>query len=135
VPFRVIPERGKVCENGGESSTAKSSDVLHDREAGSKVANEARILSPQAGSLTTQAGALAGRADVLAWEAAADGVDPLDSIGSKPGSVKLSDVFIDGHLRPVFGQHAPAPWVNFAEGHGVKAGALKAQAKPSDATE
>ena len=73
----------------GESSTAKSPDVLHDREAGSKVANEARILSPQAGSLTFQAGTLAGRADVLAGEATADGIDSFDSIGSKDKTFRV----------------------------------------------
>lgn len=133
VPLCVIPERGKVCENGCESSAAKSPDVLHEHVAGSKVANETAKLSPQAGSLTVQAGTLAGEADVLAGEAAADGGDSFDAVGSKPGSVKLSDVVIAGNSGPVLGQHAPAPRVDLAEGDGLEPGALKAQREAADA--
>lgn len=133
VPLRVIPERGKVCENCGESSTAKSPDVFHDRETGSNVANEARNVSPDSGALTVQAGALAGRADVLTGEPATDAVDGVDAESSNSGSVEGSHVVMDGHSGPVLREHAPAPRVDFAESDGLKAGALEAQREPADA--
>lgn len=46
VPDRVIPDRGKVSEYSGESSAAKSPDVLHEHEARSKLANQTGVLSP-----------------------------------------------------------------------------------------
>ena len=101
IPDRVIPERGKVSEYSGESSPTKSPDVLHDRVAWSNVANDSRILSPQAGSLTVQAGTLAREADVLAGEAAADALDGSDAIGPKPGSVKFTNVLELRHAGPV----------------------------------
>lgn len=135
VPLRVIPERGKVCENSGESSTEKSPDVFHDRAARSKLANKAHILSPQAGSLTLQTVTRAGKADVLTGETAAHSVDSFDSIGSKPGSVKLSDIFINGNRRPVLGQYAPAPGVDLAKSDRPEAGALKSKAEATNTTE
>lgn len=135
VPLRVIPDRGKVAENSGKSSTPQSPDVLHDCEAGSKLANEARKLSPQAGSLTVQAGTLTRERDVLAGEAAADAVDSVDSVGPKSSCIECSYIVIAGHLGPVFGQHAAAEWVHLAEGDGAKAGALQAERKAADAAE
>jgi hypothetical protein len=35
VPDRIIPERGKVSENGSHPETKQAWDVLHDDEAGS----------------------------------------------------------------------------------------------------
>jgi hypothetical protein len=133
VPLRVIPERGKVRENLGESSSAKSPDVLHKREAWSKLANQAGELSPKAASLSVKTCTAAGQRDVLAREAPADGVDGPDPVGSKPGSVKVSHVFIDGHAWPVLGQHLAAKRIDLAQRDGAKARPLQAQRKPADA--
>ena len=46
-PFRIVPERGKVPEHSVESSNSERCDVLHDHEAGSKLANETRELAPE----------------------------------------------------------------------------------------
>ncbi len=35
MPFRIIPERGQVSENGAKPSTKQSCDVFHDDVAGS----------------------------------------------------------------------------------------------------
>jgi hypothetical protein len=51
VPLRVIPERGQVPENLAERSaivdSQEVSDVLHEDEAGSKLANGSRELGPE----------------------------------------------------------------------------------------
>jgi hypothetical protein len=130
-----IRERGKVSENVDESSSAKSPHVFHEDVARSKLANETRKLSPQSRLLTFQTGTLAGERDVGAGEASADDVG-LDSIGSKPGSVKFSDIVVDRHVGPVLAQDAPAELVDLAEGHRLEpAGALKSQAEAAQATE
>lgn len=46
VPLRVIPDRGKVAENAGESARSESADVLHDCEAWSKVAHNSMQFAP-----------------------------------------------------------------------------------------
>lgn len=135
MPLRVIPERGKVSENGEESSPSKSPDVLHEHEAGSKLANETAKLSPESGALTVQAGTLAGEADVLAGESPADGVDPGDPESSKSGSVEGSHVVMDGHLGPMLRQHAPAPGVDLAEGDGLEPRALESEREAAYAAE
>ena len=135
VPSRVIPERGKVSENSGKSSSPQSPDVLHDDELRSKLANQAAVLSPQSASFSVETRTSASHRYVLAGKAAADGVDGCDSIGSKPGSVKVSHVVIDGYVRPVLGQHAPAEVLDLAEGDGLKACAFQAEAERADAAE
>jgi hypothetical protein len=135
VPFSVIPERGKVSENVGKSSSPESPDVFHDDVVGSKFANQTRVLSPEAASLSVKTCTLASQRDVLTREAPADGLDGLNSIGSKPGSGKLSHVVIAGNSRPVLRQHAAAERVDLAEGARLETGALQAQAEPTDAAE
>jgi hypothetical protein len=135
VPFRVIPERGKVSENIGKSSSPESPDVFHDDVARSKLANQARVLSPEAASLSVKTRTCASQRDVLAREPAADGVDGSDAVVSKPGSGKVADVVIAGHRRPVLCEHSAAKGFDFAEGNGLEAGALKAQAEGTDAAE
>jgi hypothetical protein len=75
VPPSVVPERGQVSENVSKSSTKERCDVFHEHVAGSKLANEAGVLTPEARALARKASALPCEADVLAGEAAADGVN------------------------------------------------------------
>jgi len=46
VPFRIKPERGKVCENGGESSKSECADVFHECEARSYTAHNSSEFTP-----------------------------------------------------------------------------------------
>jgi hypothetical protein len=39
----------------------------------------------------------------------------VDSVGSQPGSVKVSDIFVDPHAGPAYGQQLPAPLVALDE--------------------
>jgi hypothetical protein len=103
VPPRIIPERGQVSENVSKSSTKESCDVFHDDVAGSKLANESCIFSPEAGALTGQPGARPGKADVLAGEAAADHVHGSDHLSSQRGHVVETR-----HVRPMRRQQMTA---------------------------
>jgi len=69
-PFAVIPERGQVTEDNSESPSKQSWTVLHKRETGSNLANDARHVGPHPGSFAADARAFSGNADVLAREAA-----------------------------------------------------------------
>jgi hypothetical protein len=76
-----------------------------------------------------------GRAEWLAWESTTDDIDG-NSIGSKSLARKGSYIVIAGHLRPVFRQHPPAEWIDFAKGNGLKAArALKAKVEAADPSE
>jgi hypothetical protein len=93
-PPSIVPERGKVTEDHGKSSSHKSRHVFHERVAGSNLTDNPRHLGPEAAALSVNTGALARNADVLAGEAAGDDIDP-------PGPwspVELSDVSEDGEL-------------------------------------
>jgi hypothetical protein len=46
VPPSIIPERGQVSENSSETPRQESWHVLHDDDAGSKLANEPGIVGP-----------------------------------------------------------------------------------------
>jgi hypothetical protein len=134
-PDRIIPAFGQVSENDSHSPSKQSCDVLHDDEAGSKLANESSVFEPQARAFPVETASLPGEADVLAREAPADGVNG-DSVSGKSGSVKSSDVFISGHARPVLRQDSPAEWVDLAKGDGLEGAALlKAEREAADAAE
>jgi hypothetical protein len=46
VPFCVIPERGKVSENGDESARSENADVFHERDSRSKIAHNSGVFLP-----------------------------------------------------------------------------------------
>jgi hypothetical protein len=67
-PPAVIPERGQITEHSSEPPSKDCWAVLHEDEAGSNLANDARHVAPEAGPVSVNAGAGPGDADVLAWE-------------------------------------------------------------------
>ena len=72
-PLRIEPQGGQVSENDVESSNKERADVFHEHEAGSNLANEASVLSPEPGLLAVEDPlAPAGVADVLTRESASD---------------------------------------------------------------
>ena len=127
-PFSIVPEAGQVSENGSDSVIKESCDVFHEDEAWSYLANESRVLSPEARSFSSQTSASACATDVLAREAPADDVDVGNSIPSKSVGAEFSNVFIDRHPRPMLRQYAPTERLDLAERHGFKpAGPFQAQ--------
>lgn len=135
VPLRIEPDLGKVSENTVQPSTKQRCDVLHDRVAGSKFANETGVLRPKSGASAVDASALPCKANVLAREAAADDVD-ANSIGSKSSCREGSDVVIDGHLGPVLVEDTARERFDLAERDGLEpASALEPEGEPADARE
>lgn len=130
-PFRVIPDSGKVSENGSEPSIKQCCDVLHEDDFGSKFANEAREFRPEPGSFSRKASASTGIADVLAWESPAYGID-ADSIGSKSACGEGANVVIDWDSWPSAAEDGLTVRLRFAEGCRVEACSLKSDGKPSD---
>lgn len=72
IPLCIIPERGQGPENTVKSPAKDRWDVLHDDEAGSKLANDARELEEESRPFAVEALRVraGGLADVLAGEAA-----------------------------------------------------------------
>jgi hypothetical protein len=135
IPLRIIPERGKVSENDSEPTSSEGCNILHEYEAGSKLANEASKLRPEAAPLAGDANSLPCLANVLAGEASADCING-NSIGSQAVGAKLSHVIVAGNLRPMLSQHTPAERVDFAERHRAEpAGALQPKVEAADASE
>lgn len=131
VPIRIIPERGQGSENGIQSSMKQRRDVLHDDEAGSKLANEAGIFKPKARTLASHSGAFPGAADVLAGEPSADDIDG-NSIGSELCSGEFANIGVAGDIGPVLCEDAAGELFDFTECDGLEtACAFEAKAKPS----
>jgi hypothetical protein len=131
VPLRIVPDRGQVSENGSEPETQQSCDVFHDDKIGSYLANKPSKVTPQTTSLAGKSGALPHRRNVLAGKSSANNINWSDIFAPELGYVfKLANVW------PVFCQHAPAEWVDLAEGDGFEAArALKAKAETANAAE
>lgn len=133
VPFRVIPERGQVPENGSESSPEKRGDIFHDDVSGSNLANKTGVFTPEAAAFTCEPRAFASRGDILAGKSSANNVG-CDAIRAQSADGEGLDIVIDRHLRPVFRQHAARERFDLAEGDRLKAARpLKAQAEAADA--
>jgi hypothetical protein len=130
VPLRVIPERGQVPENGSDASPEKRGDILHDDVAGAKLANETGVLDPEAAALTREPRAFASNGDILAGEAAANNVNCSDI-----RALQLSNVTMDGDMRPVLCQHAARVFFNLAERDRGHSRALKPEAESANAAE
>jgi hypothetical protein len=72
-PRRVIPERGKVCNNGNSAESKVPWNILKQRVSGSKLANKTGELGPEV-SRIVGAAALAGMGEGLAGIATDDDV-------------------------------------------------------------
>lgn len=135
VPDRIKPERGQVSENGSHPETKQAWNVFHDDEAGSNLANKAPILTPQTRSRTFEANSLSSEGDILAREPAADDIDG-NSVSGKSVSCEGSDIFVAGHLWPMFRQDFPTEWVDLAEGGRLEAARpLQPKAEAANAAE
>lgn len=122
-PDRIIPERGKVSENGcdcglcdGDASDANgrasAGDVLPHCDCGPKFANGARLFGPQTAALAFEASALPCERQVLTWRAPTEEIDARGVVGADGSHV----VEAKGR-RPVAGEDAAAPRVGLALKH------------------
>jgi hypothetical protein len=74
-PSRIVPERGKVTEDDGKSSTNKQWAVFHENVSRSNLADNSRHLSPQSAALSIDAETASGAANVLARESSRNHVN------------------------------------------------------------
>jgi hypothetical protein len=131
VPLRVIPERGKVAENGSHSPSKQRCDVLHDDVSGSYFANDPSELVPKTGPLSCESSSFSCNADVLAGEAAADEIDGPISVAGREGS----HVTVARHVGPVLGEDAVGIVINLHPPLAGHAGTFKAEIEAADPCE
>ena len=139
VPLRIIPDLGQVSENSTKPSarsfagaTKKTSDVLHDDELRSYLANEADDFAPEAGPLTVKSRTPTSDGYVLAGKSARNDVNG-NSIGSKPLCGEGSHVIVTGDLGPMLRQHTAGEGFDFAEGDRLEsARPLKAEGEAAN---
>jgi hypothetical protein len=130
VPFRVIPERGKIPENGSHSSSKERCHVFHEHISWSYLANDPSELVPKTGPSSGEPGTFSGDADVLAWEAAADEVNaPLALRRERPHVFMLRD------FRPVLFEDCGCIRVNLHLPLAFHPSPFKAQREPADTGE
>jgi hypothetical protein len=94
-------------------------DVLHDDEAGSKLANKAEVFKPKAGLLSREADLRSAFREVLTGKSADDAID-FNPVALEFGSGEFSHVMVAGNLRPMLSQHALAERIDLAERDGLE---------------
>jgi hypothetical protein len=131
VPLRVIPERGKVAENGSHSPSKQRCDVLHDDVSGSYFANDPSELVPKTGPLSCESSSFSCNADVLAGEAAADEIDGPISLGCW----ESPHVVVSWDVGPMLGEDAVGVVIYFDLPLADHPGPLQAEIEAADSRE
>jgi hypothetical protein len=70
IPFRIVPERGKVAKDDPKPSIGEGWRVFDEREGGPNLSDDARHLSPEPRLVAVDPCTAPGDADVLTGEAA-----------------------------------------------------------------
>jgi hypothetical protein len=135
-PPTAIPERGQIGEDSPKSSNKQRWAVLHEDEAGSNLAHNARELAPEPGACAADAGTGAGQADVLAGKAARNDVNTA----SERSAVKGANVIPnrEGREKAVvlsLGKYACGVGLAFDGGDGCPAEQLPGQNSSTSARE
>jgi hypothetical protein len=138
VPLRIKPERGQVSENSANAPSKQSCDVLHDDVAGSNLANNSGVLSPQTATVAVNSGAFSCQANVLARESAADDIDvnvPCCGVGGNALGSEAPDIFVARDGWPVLSEDLLAEWVDLAERDGSHPGSFEAKREAANSRE
>ena len=76
VPFRIVPERGKVSEDLVETTAFEDGNIFHDDVSRSKLPNKTCVLGPKTRSgSSADPGSTAGNREVLTGESSDEDVD------------------------------------------------------------
>jgi hypothetical protein len=112
---------GQVSEYSSETPRNERWGVFHEHESRFHLANDASVLSPEAGALATDPGALSGAANVLTRKSAGDDVDvpapgaPVEGAHVVPhGEPRQGSVALSGE------QHPPAVGINLDSADGME---------------
>jgi hypothetical protein len=83
IPFRIIPDFGKVVEHLLESAIDKSGDIFDDGEFRTQLVDDSSVFEPEsAASADFNPRLLSCLADVLAGESSADDIDDFKIVFS-----------------------------------------------------
>jgi hypothetical protein len=137
-PLRVEPQRGKIIEDGVESSANKGSDVLDEDKSGRNLVDDASEVTPEPAALpVNDPGPLACVADVLAREAASDEIhDSTPRLAVEGRHVRPDRRVIQGTvLRTRSQDRAGISFVFHAADRASDSGALESQVEPASTGE
>lgn len=131
IPFRIVPALGQVSKYTSHVRVRQETwDVLHEDEAGSKMANGSDVFRPQAGSCAVNPCTFSGKTEVLTGEA------PAQKIDSRNGSpIDGADVSISLHSWPMPGEDTLTVGINLDLPRDTESGSFKAKVKPSNTRE
>jgi hypothetical protein len=131
MPFRVIPDRGKVAQNGIESPSSERCNVLSDNESRSQYANGSTVIFPEARAMPRDASALSSIADVLAGESTGEYVDARNC-----SKIDCRNVVINRGVGPTLAQDRLSVFVALDKPDGVESrGSFEAEFDATDAAE
>jgi hypothetical protein len=129
LPFRIVPQPGKVGQDLREAAGAESSHIFHEDVAGSNLANDTGRVGPEP-AVVFRAFASTCEAGGLARES---GRDDLPFSGA---SAELADVIPDFDVRPVLPKDRLAVGVDLDKSGVPKApGAFESKCDPSNPLE
>jgi hypothetical protein len=140
IPFRIVPERGKVREDDSESARAKGGDVFDDDPRRPDFVDDSPKLFPKArSSAPDNTGTFSGDGDVLAGEPAANEVDAFHTVVAGVFSwwrdVDVSHVAVSSDVGPMLREDFLRVRVVFNLPHHFHPGPLEAELNASDSRE
>ena len=110
MPFRIIPERGKVCKDNIESSISECCHVLSEHDTGSKNPNRSQVMLPEARTTPRDTNSLSSIADVLTGESPCEHVDRRNCC-----KIERRNVVINLGVGPVLSEDCLGVWVALDE--------------------
>lgn len=135
MPFSIIPERGQVSENGSDSPSKESCDVLHNDDPGSKLANQSGELGPEAASCARKTRSTACKTNILAGKSSNDCIREYP-VASELAGGKFSNIVINRNTRVARSEGFLRLLVELAKCHSLEsAGSFKAKVEPAYACE
>jgi len=130
LPFRIVPDGGKVAKHSFKSQPNESCDVLNECVLRSKYANDSMEFPPETRTLSVNAGHAPRVANVLAWEPSDNNIN-----SSKVVLSDGSNIFKPLRVGKVTLQHLAAIRINLYLPDGFESGTFKAEFNSSYAGE
>jgi hypothetical protein len=133
LPFRIIPDAGKVADNSSKPSMNEHWYVLNECVSGSYSANEPEHFKPKTRPFTFYTLPLASHTDVLTGKTASEQINANKTIRFQP-----SNIIVNRYAREVLSQYLLAITVIFTKSHQLQFIAPypgSGQSETADATE
>jgi hypothetical protein len=130
MPFRVIPDRGKITQDPIEPSLGEHGDIFKERDARSTSANGTDAILPEARTIPRQASSSTSLADVLTRESPGDDVDSW-----KQRKIDIRNIAKNLGIGKSLTENTSRIHITFNRPHRAEPGSVQPELKTADARE